>query len=68
MSTTSGFEKRKYPTFKGDILDYSEFRRLWLEEVAAERRPEAIELAALRDSLPQLARNKIVELRTLKDA
>ena len=62
------FEKRKYPTFKGDILESYEFCRKWNLEVGSERKPEHLELAALKDLLPLLARNKLHEVTSLARA
>ena len=42
----------KYPTFKGDILEFHEFCRKWNQEVGPEHKPEHLELTALKESLP----------------
>ena len=67
-SVQSGFTKLKYPTFQGDILNYQEFKSPWENEVVPERRPEAIELAALREAVNVTVRNKITEVKTLSEA
>ena len=67
-SSQSGFTKLKYPTFSGDILGYQEFKKRWLKEVVPERKPEALELAALRESIPATIRSKITEVDTIKEA
>ena len=51
-STQSGFKKLSYPSFNGDVLCYQEFRRHWRIEVVPERRPPALKLAELRESVP----------------
>ena len=51
-ATQSGFRKLAYPTFNGDILNYLEFKKQWRNEVVPEWKPAALELAALRDSIP----------------
>ena len=67
-SVQSGFQKLKYPTFHGDILSYQEFKQRWEDEVTPERRPEPIELAALREALGATIQNKITEVKTLAKA
>ena len=46
-STQTGFKKLSLPQFNGDILNYQDFKRRWKLEVVPERRPPALELAAL---------------------
>ena len=60
--------KLKYPTFSGDILSYQELKRRWLEDVVPERKLQALELAALRESIPNVVRNNITEVNTVKEA
>ena len=59
-STQSGFKKLSYPSFNGDVLCYQEFRRRWRIEVVPKRRPPALELAALRESVPAITKAKII--------
>ena len=59
-STQSGFKKLSYPSFNGDVLCYQEFKRRWHIEVVPERRPPALELAALRESVSAIAKAKII--------
>ena len=59
-STQSGFKKLSYPHFNGDVLCYQEFKRRWRIEVIPEWRPPALELAALRESVPAIAKAKII--------
>ena len=47
--TQSGFQKGKYRSFSGKILDYYKFKQCWLEEVSPERKPNIWELNALKD-------------------
>ena len=54
-ATQTGFKKLNYPQFNGDVLNYQEFKRRWNIEVVPERRPPALELAALKESIPALA-------------
>ena len=57
-STQTGFKKLNYPQFNGDVLNYQEFKRRWKIEVVPERRPPALELAALRESVPAITKAK----------
>ena len=43
-----------------DVLCYQEFKRKWQIEVVPEQRPPALELAALRESVPTIAKAKII--------
>ena len=54
--------------FNGDILNYLEFKKRWKEEVVPERKPVALELAALREAVPAIAKGKIVEISTVTEA
>ena len=39
----SGFEKRKYPSFKGDTLEYYYFKADWIAQVMPEGWAQAVE-------------------------
>ena len=67
-ATQSGFKKLSYPHFNGDILNYLEFKKQWAAEVVPERKPQAIELVALRDSIPASAKAKIADVTTMDEA
>ena len=56
------------PNFNGNVLNYMEFKRRWKLEVVPEKRPVAMELAALRKALPALAKAKIVAVTTMAEA
>merc|ERR1712240_347958 len=56
------------PHFSGDILNYLEFKKRWAAEVVPERKPQAIELVALRDSIPAYAKAKIADVITMDEA
>ena len=64
-ATQSGFKKLSYPSFNGDILNYLEFKKHWAAEVVPERKPPAIELVALRESIPVSAKAKIADVTTM---
>ena len=67
-ATQSGFKKLSYPSFNGDILNYLEFKKHWAAEVVPERKPPAIELVALRESIPVSAKAKIADVTTMGEA
>merc|ERR1712055_523541 len=67
-ATQTGFRKLSYPSFNGDVLNYLEFRKRWKEEVVPERKPVALELAALREAVPVIAKAKITDVSTLSEA
>ena len=67
-ATQTGFKKLGYPSFNGDVLNYQEFCKRWENEVVPERKPAALELAALRESVPALARAKIIASTTMAEA
>ena len=64
-ATQSGFKKLAYPHFNGDGINYLEFKKHWAAEVLPERKPIALELVTLRDSIPALAKAKIAEVTTM---
>ena len=49
-------------------MNYQEFKKRWQIEVVPERRPPALELAALRESIPALAKAKIVAATSMTEA
>ena len=66
--TQTGFKKLSLPSFNGNVLNYQDFKRRWKLEVVPEKRPPALELAALRESLPALAKAKIIAVTTMAEA
>ena len=67
-STQTGFKKLNYPQFNGDVLNYQEFKRRWQIEVVPERRLPALEVAALRESVPAIAKSKIIAATSMDEA
>ena len=67
-ATQTGFKKLNYPQFNGDMLNYQEFKKRWQIEIIPERRPHALELAALRESIPALAKAKIIAATSMTEA
>merc|ERR1712030_293438 len=67
-ATQSGFKKLSYPSFNGDVLNYLEFKKRWKDEVVPERKPVVLELAALREAVPVIAKAKITDVSTVTEA
>ena len=67
-ATQTGFQKLSYPWFNGDVLNYLEFKKRWKNKVVPERKPPALELATLRESVPALAKAKIADASTMNKA
>ena len=72
-SSTSGkeqvyLEKSKPPKFKGDDVDYPEFKRKWLSIVSKANLPPESEVDKLRDSLPNDARDQLYGVTTTEKA
>ena len=61
-------EKSKPPKFKGDVVDYPEFKRKWLSIVSKANLPEESEIDKLRDSLPSDANEQLYGVSTLEKA
>ena len=66
-ATQSGFRKLPYPNFNYDILNYLEFKKRWKEEVVPEWKPATLELAAIREAVPVIAKGKIINVSTLTE-
>ena len=64
----SGFEKRKYPSIKGDPLSYFAFKKLWKIEVEPEHQIESQELFNLKDNLALATKNKLTDIESLAEA
>ena len=47
VATQTGFKKISYASFNREVLSYQEFKKQWSLEVVSERKPAALELAAL---------------------
>ena len=60
--------KSKPPTFKGDILEYPEFKRKWLALVQTAILPAEAELDKLRDAVPKLAKEQLYSCTTVAEA
>ena len=67
-ATQTRFKKLSLPSFNGNVLNYQDFKRRWKLEVVPEKRPPALELAALRESIPALAKAKMIAVTTMAEA
>ena len=61
---SSGFEKRKYPSFRGNPLEYFALKKRWKVEVSPELQLESHEVFNLKDNLPLAAKNKLIDVET----
>ena len=61
-------EKSKPPKFKGDVVEYPEFKRKWLSIVSKANLPEESEIDKLRDSLPNDANEQLYGVSTMAKA
>ena len=64
---SSGFEKRKYPSFQGNPLEYFALKKHWKIEVSPELQLESREVFNLKDNLPLAAENKLIDVETLEE-
>ena len=60
--------KTKPPYFKGDVIEYPEFKRKWNALVHAASLPIEAELDKLRDALPKSAKDQLCGCKTLVEA
>ena len=67
-ATQTGFRKLSYPKFNGDVLNFLEFKKRWSAEVVPERKPVALELAALREYVPAIVKAKMTDVSTMEEA
>ena len=67
-ATQSGFKKLAYLQFNGDVLNYLEFKKRWAAEVVPERKPPALELVTLRDSIAVTAKANIADVTMMNEA
>ena len=58
-------EKSKPPRYRGDEVEYPEFRRKWLSIVSKANLPEESEVDKLRDSLPNDAKDQLYGVTTM---
>ena len=58
-------EKSKPPRYRGDEVEYPEFRRKWLSIVSKADLPEESEVDKLRDSIPNDAKDQIYGMTTM---
>ena len=67
-ATQSGFKKLAYHHFNGDVLNYHDFKKRWINKDVFERKPAALELVVLMDSASAIAKAKIAEGATMSNA
>merc|ERR1712041_8203 len=64
----SGIKKRDPPKFNGSVLDYPLLKKNWSIEVSPRGLPELIELNLLKDSVPNIAKDRLYEIENLAKA
>ena len=64
--TLSGYERKAFPRFEGQKLEYYVFKKTWLEVVSVERMYPKKELASLKAALCKPAQHKVVDCDTLE--
>ena len=67
-SSHTYLKKQDPPVFKGDIIDYPEFKRRWATQVHNENLPQESELDRLRDNIPESAKKMLVGEKLLHNA
>ena len=60
--------KSKPPVFKGDIIEYPEFKRKWGALVQPANLPAESELDKLRDAVPKLAKDQLLGCSSMAEA
>ena len=61
-------EKSKPPKFKGDIIDYPEFKRSWQNIVGKAKLPEVAEIERLKECIPNDAKEQLYAIETVNEA
>ena len=64
----TGFAKRDPPKFNRYILDFPLLKKNWVIEVSPSGLSELIELNHLKNSIPPSAKDRLYEIKTLKEA
>jgi len=62
----SGYERKSFPGFSGEKLEYYIFKKTWLEQFSPERMYPKKELASLKAALGKPAQHKVVDCDTLE--
>ena len=62
------FKKQDPPRFKGDCLDYVEWKRRWISQVSSHSPPDVFELDLLKRNLPEDGRKKLFGCDSLPTA
>ena len=59
------FKKISPPTFSGDALDYIEWKLKWQSQVSSCKQPLSYELDRLKEHIPESARRKLFDIKSL---
>ena len=68
LRETVHLEKSKPPKFRGDVVEFPEFRRKWVSVVSKANLPEESEIDKLRDSIPADAKDQLYGVKTMQKA
>ena len=61
-------KKRDPPVFKGDCLEFMDFKRKWINTVHSSKPPEDFELDLLKTNIPEQGRKKLFGVESLATA
>ena len=67
-SYSTFFKKQEPPKFKGDCLDYLEFKKKWASQVNSHNPPVEFEIDLLKKNIPEEGKKKLYEVETLNAA
>ena len=62
------FKKMSPPTFSGDCIDYLEWKTKWKSVVSICHQPPSIELDRIKENIPESAKKRLFDVRTLPQA
>ena len=62
------FKKRDPPSFKGDVLEYVEWKDKWKAQITANKPDQVYELDILKENIPEQGRKKLFGCESLSKA
>ena len=67
-SYSTFFKKQDPPKFKGDCLEYVEFRKKWASQVSSHSPPDEFEIDLLKRNIPEEGKKKLYEVESMNSA
>ena len=67
-SFSTFFKKQDPPKFRGDCLDYLEFKKKWASQVTSHNPPAEFEIDLLKRNLPEEGKKKLYEVESMSTA